>query len=190
MQLGVFDSYFADHQDLAGMVNDRRLIFAQRRCPNPDCLAHVFVVFDEADGVVLAAYPTELIDFDASHIPEAVSESLNEALICHANGAMVAAAIMIRKTLEELCADRGAEGADLKARIASLRTTVVLPQELFDGLDELRLLGNDAAHVESRTYNDVGQEEVEVSIDFAREVLKATYQYGAMLDRIRGLRSE
>ena len=61
-------------------------------------------------------------------------------------------------------------------------------KELLDGLDDLRLLGNDAAHIESREYDKVGKEEVEVGIEFVKEVLKAAYQYSALLDRLRGLR--
>jgi hypothetical protein len=73
-------------------------------------------------------------------------------------------------------------------RIKSLGTKVVLPQELLQGLDDLRLLGNDAAHIESEEYNQVGKEEVEVGIEFAKEVLKAVYQYSALLARLRALK--
>lgn len=59
---------------------------------------------------------------------------------------------------------------------------------LFDGLDELRLLGNDAAHVESKDYDDIGQEEVELAIEFTKEVLKALYQYAALKSRLVALK--
>jgi hypothetical protein len=95
---------------------------------------------------------------------------------------------MVRKTLEELCLDRQAAGNNLKERIRSLGARVVLPQELLDGLDDLRLLGNDAAHIESQEFNKVGQEEVEIGIEFAKEVLKAVYQYSALLTRLRALK--
>ncbi len=95
---------------------------------------------------------------------------------------------MVRKTLEELCLDRQATGNTLKERIRSLGTKVILPQELLDGLDDLRLLGNDAAHIESQEFNRVGQEEVEIGNEFAKEVLKAVYQYSALLTRLRALK--
>jgi hypothetical protein len=47
----------------------------------------------------------------------------------------------------------------------------VIPAELLAGLDDLRLLGNDAAHIESKEYEKVGQEEVEVGIE-RRKCLK------------------
>jgi hypothetical protein len=77
---------------------------------------------------------------------------------------------------------------NLKERIKALGTKVVLPTELLDGLDDLRLLGNDAAHIESNEYDKVGQEEVEIGIEFAKEVLKAVYQYSALLNRLRALK--
>jgi len=101
---------------------------------------------------------------------------------------MMAAAIMVRKTLEELCNDKSATGRNLKERIKDLGKKIVLPQELLEGLDDLRLLGNDAAHIESQVFNNVGSEEVEIGIEFTKEVLKATYQYSDLLSRLRGLK--
>lgn len=85
--------------------------------------------------------------------------------------------------------DRGATGANLKARIKALGTKVVLPKELLDGLDDLRLLGNDATHIESQEYDNVGREEVEVGIEFTKEVLKGVYQMSALLGRLRALKA-
>ncbi len=64
----------------------------------------------------------------------------------------------------------------------------MLPQELLDGLDDLRLLGNDAAHIESQEFNSVGREEVEIGIQFAKEVLKAVFQYSDLLAKLRSLK--
>jgi hypothetical protein len=38
---------------------------------------------------------------------------MEEAVACHAAECFIAAAIMVRKTLEELCRERGATGANL-----------------------------------------------------------------------------
>jgi len=165
-----------------------KTIVGYRRCPDNACQALVFFVGDFASGRVDTSFPTERIDFDATNIPAAVIEALEESITCHANKCFIAAAIMVRKTLEELCRDRGASGADLKTRLKALGGKIVLPTELLEGLDDLRLLGNDAAHIESREYDKVGQEEVEVGIEFAKEVLKAVYQYSALLNRLRALK--
>ncbi|HET8923616.1 MAG TPA: DUF4145 domain-containing protein [Candidatus Acidoferrum sp.] len=139
-------------------------------------------------GKVMDSFPAETIDFDATNIPATIQSALEEAIKCHAQSCFVASAIMVRKTLEELCRDKNAKGANLKERIKALSTTLVIPKELLDGLDDLRLLGNDAAHIESQEYTKVGKEEVEVGIEFAKEVLKAVYQYSALLGRLRALK--
>ena len=179
--LGTFDDIGVND-----IIVDSTTILGQRRCPNPQCHAHVFVVHDLHR--ILVSYPPERIDFDAADVPNRVISALEEAISCHANGCFVATAMMVRKTLEELCRDHGAKGDNLKARIKTLEAKVVLPKDLLDGLDDLRLLGNDAAHVESLDYDNIGQLEVETGIEFTKEVLKAVYQYKGLLNRLQKLK--
>ena len=42
--------------------------------------------------------------------------------------------------------------------------------------------------IESQEFNKVGLDEVEVGLEFAKEVLKAVYQYSALFSRLRGLK--
>jgi len=114
--------------------------------------------------------------------------SFEEAITNHANQCFRSAAIMVRRTLEEICADRNAPGANLKARLASLGSAIVVPKELLEAADELRLLGNDAAHLEAQIYDDVGKEEVDVAIDLCKELLKAVYQLSSLVQRLRQLK--
>jgi hypothetical protein len=87
------------------------------------------------------------------------------------------------------CHERNAPGTNLKERLRSLGTKVVLPRELLDGLDDLRLLGNDAAHIESKEFDSIGREEIEIGIQFTKEVLKAVFQYSDLLAKLRSLKS-
>ena len=95
---------------------------------------------------------------------------------------------MVRRTLECLCEDREATGATLKDRIKSLKRKIILPDELFEALDNLRLLGNDAAHIESKDYENVGKDEVAVAIELTKEILKATYQYVSLLNKLKSFK--
>jgi hypothetical protein len=174
-------------QDLY-LTGPEQQFLGQRRCPNPRCHAHVFVAWEPASNQVIASLPAERLDFDATNLPDPILKSFGEAITCHAAGCYVAAAMMVRKTMEELCLDRKATGNNLKEKIAALGKTIVLPKDLLDGMDDLRLLGNDAAHVESQTFNNVGKEELEVAIEFAKEVLKATYQYESLRNRLAALK--
>ena len=162
--------------------------------PDPDCHALISFNYETVPELpiqeTLTTNPPETIDFDTSDVPAPIVSALEEAITSHANRCYKAAAMMIRKSLEELCLDREATGENLKKRLEALRGKIVLPADLFDGLDDLRLLGNDAAHVESRAYEAVGPEEVETGILFTKEVLKATYQYKSLKEKLAALRKQ
>jgi hypothetical protein len=149
-QLGTFEIMMTNSQDFI-LPNNIRL--GERRCPNAECRTLVVIVWQ--NNQIVRSYPALRIDFDKTNIPAPIVSALEEAIICHSDECFVAAAIMVRKSLEELCRERGAKGKDLKERIRDLGTKIVLPKELLDGLDDLRVLGNDAAHVESREYDTV-----------------------------------
>jgi hypothetical protein len=92
--------------------------------------------------------------------------------------------------LEEICEERGAVGKDIKTRIHDLQTKTLLPQELFDAMDELSLLGNDADHIEANTFAQISSQELDVAIEFTIEFLKALYQYSSLLSKMRELRKK
>ncbi|HYL32995.1 MAG TPA: DUF4145 domain-containing protein [Stellaceae bacterium] len=162
-------------QDFAGM----------RVCPNPECKELVFII---ANGADITAYPAERLDFDPGGIPPKILASFEEALTDHANQCFKSSAIMVRRTLEEICADKGAKGNGLKERLTALQSVIVVPKELLDAADELRILGNDAAHLEARVYDDIGKTEVEAAIDLCKEILKAVYQLDSLVKRLKALK--
>jgi hypothetical protein len=151
----------------------------------------IFVIYAPgAEDHVVFSYPIERFDFDASDLPELVRGLLEEAIDCYANQCFKAAVLMIRRTLEMVCLDRGAEGRTLFERIEALGKEVVLPAEMVDGLHNLRLLGNDAAHVEAREFMDVGQEEVEAALEVTKLILAATYQSTGALAALQALKAD
>ena len=91
--------------------------------------------------------------------------------------------------LELLCEEHGAKGDNLQARIAGLKDKVTLPPALFAAMHELRLLGNDAAHVEARFYSDIGDDEIRASIALTKEILKSVYQMDALLKQLSNLKT-
>jgi len=161
-------------------------VCGQRICPNPSCKGHLFVVLKH--GEFVTAYPSIRLDFESENLPPTVLKTFEEAISCHAGGLFISAAIMIRRTLEEVCAERKAQGNDLKQRIADLRSKIVVPQELLDAMDELRILGNDAAHIEAKEYENISETEVSVAIQFTKEILKSLYQYSSLLSKLRALK--
>jgi hypothetical protein len=91
---------------------------------------------------------------------------------------------------EEVCADRQAQGNTLKDRLEDLRGKLLLPKEMFDALHDLRLLGNDAAHVELKDFDAIDRQKVEVALDITKEILKSAYQYKAIMGRLDALKKQ
>lgn len=179
---GTFDTF-----SIHDMILQSKYRCGQRRCPNHECLGHVFVILN-TQGVLITSYPAIRLPFNRESVPDGVRDTFDEALDCHSSDCHVAAAIMVRRTLEEICQERGATGDNLKKRIADLCTKIMLPQELLDASDELRLLGNDAAHIESESFVTISEEELSVAIEFTKEIIKGVYQYAALLDKFRALK--
>lgn len=157
-----------------------------RLCPNPVCRAPVFVITMGSE--IVKVYPPEVLDFDTTALPHHIASTLEEAVKAHSAECFRASALMVRRLLEEVCKDKKAKGKDLKARVAALGGATLIPKELIEAADELRILGNDAAHVEAQAYDQIGKVEAEVAIDLAKEILKAVYQYSRLVDRLRSLK--
>ena len=154
-----------------------------RICPNTKCRGMVFVV--QLGNDVVEVEPPQLLDFTVDNLPARCEQTLKEAIACHANGAYRAAAMMVRRLLEEICDENSATGDNLHNRLAALKNQVVLPQPLFDAMFELKALGNDAAHIEAKAYDNIGKEEAEDSIELAKEILKALYQLRGLVARLQ-----
>jgi hypothetical protein len=170
-----------------GDLHGIEIHYTLRQCPRRECRGIVFCVGAEELGRLLYSYPPETVDWDASNLPERVLDTFEEAITAEANQCYRASALMTRRTLELVCADQGATGANLLERVKNLGKQVVLPQALLDALDQLRLLGNDAAHVDAKTYAKVGQDEARVALDVAKELLKSVYQLNDLLSRLQAL---
>jgi hypothetical protein len=193
--MGTFEGAGGLHDAVAGWSNDpgsfSALSAGHRRCPNPGCQAHVFVVLDRrltTEEQLVRSYPPVSIDFDPTGLPGPLLDTLEEAIRCHAAGCYRASAAMVRRTLEELCADRRAEGESLHKRLQSLTTQVALPSALVEGLGTLKLLGNDAVHVELKDFDAVGPTEATLAIDVLKKILEAVYQHDALVARLDALK--
>lgn len=184
---GHFGTFVLVSQDI--YEGSQNIFMGQRKCPNTNCKGHIFFLANNS-GIILKTYPNETIPFDKTGIPDRVLDAFNEAITCHSNNCFVASAIMIRKTLEEICEYEESTGKNLMGRLKALGNKIMIPNELIEGMDELRLLGNDAAHIEAKTFEQVGKNEIEISIEFTKEILKATYQYEDLLSKLRSLKKQ
>jgi hypothetical protein len=188
-QLGSFNSLRAIGFNKSGRVGPNRVtqIYAAtiRLCPNMACQGLVFTIESSFDGKIVEIEPSQLLDFNPDGLPNCCLRTLKEAAACHAAGAYRAAAMMVRRLLEEICDANSAKGKNLHERLNSLKSIIVLPADLFDAMFALKALGNDAAHIEAKEYNEIGREEAEISIELAKEILKALYQLKGLVGRLK-----
>jgi len=84
---------------------------------------------------------------------------------------------------------RGATGDNLKARSRISARRLCCPRNCLTVWTLSGCSANDAAHIDSRVFNEVGKEEVEVGIDVAKAVLKAVYQYASLVGRLTALKA-
>lgn len=154
-----------------------------RICPNNQCKGILLVITN--NGKVLKTTPPQLLGSQPVNLPPSCKSILEEAIACHAAGAYRAAAMMVRRLLEEICELNHASGKDLHTRLEVLKKTVMLPSALYDAMFELKALGNDAAHIKAKAYDNIGAEEAEDSIELAKEILKSMYQMQALVERLQ-----
>ncbi|WP_170026698.1 DUF4145 domain-containing protein [Actinomadura oligospora] len=107
--------------------------------------------YDASDEVarppakVVLLYPAPAPRQLDDSVPEKVRSLFHEAALCETHGALRAAAVMYRGTVEEMCKDLGASGGNLYQRINGL-AGLGLGRDVVDDMHEARLLGNDSIH--------------------------------------------
>lgn len=55
----------------------------------------------------------QLLDFNPESLPPRLQQTLREAVACHGAGAYMAAAMMVRRLLEEICDENNATGISI-----------------------------------------------------------------------------
>ncbi len=119
-------------------------------------------------------------------VPEPIRQAFDEARRCFSAGAFTASAIMCRKSVEGLCADKNATGRTLAERLKSLRENQVVETRLFAWADELRLWGNDAAHDVAVT---IGKADAEDLLEFTRALMEYVYTFGGRFEQFQARRT-
>ena len=159
-----------------------------RICEHEYCGGIVYVIKDVIENGNLWTYPFEKIDFDTTNVPEKLISVLREATSCFASGCYRASIIMVRRLLEEICSEKNASGNTLHEKLESLRNIAGLREDVFSLMMELKIIGNDAAHVKAKAYMNIGKEECAISIDISKDILKSIYQAETLLTRLQALK--
>jgi hypothetical protein len=119
-------------------------------------------------------------------IPDSPRQSFEEARACLRAGQHTASALMVRRTLEAVCTDKGAVGGSLQARLDDLRAKRIIEGNLASWSHDLRALGNDAAH---DTSVFVSADDAQDALELAEALLSYVYVLNTRYDAFKARRA-
>jgi hypothetical protein len=106
-------------------------------------------------------------------VPEQIREAFHEAALALAANCPRAAAVMARRTLEAIAAERGEANGTLADRLKRLSAAGVLHPTLADWSAEVRLVGNTGAHFDP--LDRITIEDARQLIEFISELARYIY---------------
>ena len=118
-------------------------------------------------------YPTSEVNLGYC-VPDSVKEAYKEALICYKNRAFVASVIMCRKAIEGICKVHNIDKGSLKTKLLAMKDNEIIEKTLFEWADNLRLLGNDAAHEVDISFSFIDASD---TIDFTHAIIEYIFTY-------------
>lgn len=106
------------------------------------------------------------------NIPESLRQEYEQARRCFNARAYTAAAVMVRRTLEGVCALNNVHETPLARALEKLRDVGLIDDRLYNWARALRVLGNDAAHF---TGNPLNREDADDALTLAQALMEYMY---------------
>ena len=91
-------------------------------------------------------------------------------------------ALALRRVLEAICKDKGAEGNSLEKMIANMIDREILPGMFDDACWIIRQLGNSAAHADKKVFS---MHQVDQTIEFVQNIINYLYTLPVKMKRLR-----
>lgn len=126
-------------------------------------------------------YPQSTIDYTG--VPEEIKNAFESAMKVKNIDAAVCS-LALRRVLEAICKERGAEGKNLEAMIKNMIDRNILPKMLDDACWIVRQLGNSAAHGDNKCFS---LRQVDQTIVFMQNIINYLY---ALPEKMKEMRSE
>ena len=126
------------------------------------CQQHFLAMrLDNQYGKILKTYPNKLPKPVNNLVINSVKKDFEEALLCQSVGAYRGAAVLARRAVQSICLDKGAKkGENLHKQIKELFDKNIITQAIKDWADEVRYIGNDAAHPNKEKVNKEDSEDI------------------------------
>lgn len=121
----------------------------------------------------------------AQGIPRPIARELIEAHACFDAKLYIAAAVMVRRTLEGMCIEQGTKKKALFQALQELRDGGKIEGRLFDWAQALRVLGNQGAHFSEES---VSREDAADALSLAEALLNYVYVFTAKYEEFQNRR--
>jgi hypothetical protein len=109
-----------------------------------------------------------------SSVPKPIRAAFTEGRACFRSKLFTAAAIMCRKTLEGICSAHGVKSGTLAAELKKLKESEVIDSRLFEWAEELRTIGNEAAHDVAFA---ASREDARDTLEFTEALIEYVFTY-------------
>jgi len=139
-------------------------------------------VCNSCDGVVLVRengyeiWPTPVPKPTDERVPEQIRSDLDEAKLCFQVSAYRGAAVMARRTIQQLAIDKGHSSGNLASQISEMANAGILTQDVREWANVVRWVGNDAAHPND---NAVEEGDAKDIIELAEQLFSACKMFAA-----------
>ena len=118
--------------------------------------------------------------------PDIVINPFKEAIKCYRAQAYEACAIMCRKGIEAICADKGETRGNLAQKIQRLKDNNVLEQTFYNWTNELRVIGNDGAHSHEQK---IDKQDAKDALDFFEALITYLYHLVGQYEKLKQRRN-
>ncbi|MFG2043147.1 DUF4145 domain-containing protein [Dactylosporangium sp. NPDC048998] len=115
-------------------------------------------------------------------IPKELRDVHNEARICFRAKAYTAAAVMVRRTLEGVGQNLGTKPGSLISSLKELESRGLIEGRLLEWAQELRVLGNKAAHFAGGAIN---ADDARDALELAEALLDYVYVFSAKFEQFK-----
>ena len=135
--------------------------------------------FGDCDTMIETLYPKSTIDYTG--VPENIKTAFESALKVK-NIDPAICSLALRRVLEAICKEKGANGKTLELMIADMIERGILPHMFDDACWIVRQLGNSAAHGDNAKFTVY---QVDQTIDFMQNILNYLYSLPVKMRKMR-----
>lgn len=179
--------------------------YGYRICPNSKCRENVFFEYYQSfqatpqrtgyrvvEEKLVNLYPSAFnlpAEVTLEKIPETIRWPFKEAMECFTAGSFTSCAIMIRKTIEEICLLEGITVGRLFDKVKMLQHKISLPHLLLESMQQLRFFNSETNYLDFKDYNNIGRTEARQALLIATQIIINTYQFKDMHEGLQKLKS-